>query len=78
MEQKNSLKSFSGLLSTNFALLHAEALTVITKLVNDDQYREEVVQYGLVKDLLKTLPTTEEQEQLSILAVLQVLHNNGK
>eukprot|EP00012_Vannella_robusta_P008886 CAMPEP_0206198296 /NCGR_PEP_ID=MMETSP0166-20121206/9556_1 /ASSEMBLY_ACC=CAM_ASM_000260 /TAXON_ID=95228 /ORGANISM="Vannella robusta, Strain DIVA3 518/3/11/1/6" /LENGTH=460 /DNA_ID=CAMNT_0053616129 /DNA_START=83 /DNA_END=1462 /DNA_ORIENTATION=- len=74
-----ALNAFAQLLSTNFPLLHAEAVGVIEKLAQEEQFHERIYESGIVDHLLRLLPvSTEEDLQKSIISALQALKQHEK
>ena len=73
-----ALNAFAQLLSTNFPLLHAEAVGVIEKLAQEEPFHERIYESGIVDHLLRLLPvSTEEDLQKSIISALQALKQHG-
>eukprot|EP00339_Tiarina_fusa_P001595 CAMPEP_0117027978 /NCGR_PEP_ID=MMETSP0472-20121206/20384_1 /TAXON_ID=693140 ORGANISM="Tiarina fusus, Strain LIS" /NCGR_SAMPLE_ID=MMETSP0472 /ASSEMBLY_ACC=CAM_ASM_000603 /LENGTH=538 /DNA_ID=CAMNT_0004735339 /DNA_START=257 /DNA_END=1873 /DNA_ORIENTATION=+ len=85
--ENGCLQGLALLLSSGFTLLHSEALSIISKIVGDENYRKQMVEAGFVEELIRLLLRQDIKEdekrmyedlQICILSALNIFQQNEK
>merc|ERR1711941_161755 len=65
MEKGNTAKGIRLLLSTDFALLHAEAIKILLDICKEgkEDYSQQLIDAGVLEELQRILPLSEETSQ---------------